>query len=159
MRARPDRRERTRDAIATRLDEVSNDMPHEIDFDNTKTLLRDRLDVAADGGAPLARIHRLADGDALALLAAPATRDGAAVLGNVVRVDWGQSTVLRLAGRRLALVWNAEVRRETASGGTCRLCGGAFTRGETIVVCACESAHHEECDAHRVDCLTCGAPA
>jgi len=150
------RRART---TAHRRYEVSKDMPHEIDFDNARTLLRGRVDVAPDGATPLARIHRLADGDALALLAAPATRDGVPVLGNVVRVGWGESTVLRLAGHRLALVWSAELRREAAAGGTCRVCGGAFTRGESIVVCACESAHHEDCHRLRTDCLSCGAPA
>jgi hypothetical protein len=134
-------------------------MPHVIEIDDTRSVLRDRLDVSPDGAAPLARIHRLADGDALALLCAPATRDGLAVLGNVVRIAWGESTVVRVGGRRIGITWSSELRRELARGGTCRLCGGTLPPGEPVAVCHCESPYHEECDEARFDCLSCGAPA
>jgi hypothetical protein len=109
------------------------------------------------GGGPLVRAHRLSSGDTAVITAVEGTRDGLPLLGNLALVSWGEGALLRLAGVRVVIEWEAGTARRVVGAGTaCRLCFGAFDADERGVICPCEAVFHGDCDSVRADCPGCG---
>jgi len=85
--------------------------------------------------------------------------DGRPVLGGLAVVDWGRSALLRAAGTRVVLRWEATRELRVASFATvCAVCFGRLAAGETIAACACDAPAHPECGALLISCPACGAP-
>jgi hypothetical protein len=133
-------------------------MPHEVLIAGERLTLRDELSVGAWGDGPLLWLRRLANGDAVVVTAAAATRDGLPLLGGIGVVEWGTSALLRAAGVRVEIAWRVVAERRPAEGREeCPICFGGLERGVPAIACRCESLFHDECNAARIDCPDCGA--
>ena len=135
-------------------------MPHTIVVAETSIPLREVVEIGRHGGRSLLRFQPLDSGDVLVLAPAGARIDGRPMLGGLAVVDWGTGALVRSLHLRVEVRWEAarEVRT-AAEAGRCALCYGAVGREESIVVCRCETAVHEECAAAMISCPSCGASA
>jgi hypothetical protein len=136
-------------------------MPHVLTLGSARFIVDDGVDVVDVGripnGPPLVRAHRLPSGDTVVITGSEASRDGLPLLGNLALVSWGQGGLLRVAGVRVVIEWEARAaRRVIGAGRSCRLCFGAFGSEEQGVICPCEAVFHGDCDAARADCPGCG---
>lgn len=133
-------------------------MAHDIRINGERFALVSFVDVGCEERA-LLRVQRTEQGDAIVFARGEMMRDGVPVLGNLTIVAWGESTLLRVARKRVELVWREiEERRVPPANACCRLCFGPFAAGETAIVCRCTCSFHQDCDRVRSDCPACGAP-
>jgi hypothetical protein len=132
---------------------------HVLTVDGIRHDLRDRVtDVAGAGDLPLLRIHRTENRGVVVITAAPATRDGSPVLGNLTTLGLGEGGLVRVPGLRVAIEWTGKPGRVAANGMPCRLCFAALGTDETAIACACAAPFHLECHALCVTCPGCGTP-
>jgi hypothetical protein len=135
-------------------------MAHGLLVDGTRSAVRGPVDLTRDGRV-LFHFEPLANGDAVVFAPAGGRIDGRPMLGGLAVVDWGRGAVVRAAGLRVELVWNAvrEIRRAAAPG-RCACCLDPITTDEVVVVCTCETAVHDHpCARAMISCQTCGAAA
>ena len=129
-------------------------MSYEIIIDG----VRHAADVGGAPATPLLRVRRCADGSAVCITAADALRDGLPLLGNLTRIEWGSSALLRIGRTRVEIRWRAACERRPADAGACcRVCFGRFALGEVAVACVCGVLFHNDCERARLTCPGCGA--
>jgi len=138
-------------------------MVHEIVRDGQRLAVGETTEIgqaaALPVAAPLLRFHRLSNGDVVVIAAGAATLDGTPLLGHLGIIAWGSGAVLRAAGERVEVRWQAAgTRRPAQAGERCRVCFGACAAGEPVTLCACAAVFHDACDRVRINCPGCGAP-
>jgi len=120
-----------------------------------------RVDGTIDlGGPPRVRVQPTAGGGVVVMSAAPTTRDGTPVPGNLAPVLWGEGARVRSGGTLLVLEWQAAPRPHRAgAAASCRLCFGRLEQDAWASVCGCDAPFHAECHALCITCPACGLPA
>lgn len=135
-------------------------MPHVIVVANTRTSLRDVVELGRNGEPPRLRFHPTPAGDVVVLAVAASRIDGRPLIGGLAVVEWGAGALVRAQDLRVEIVWEAgRTTRAAAGRQRCVLCYGAFGLRETIVACACDSPLHADCAAAMISCPSCGAAA
>jgi hypothetical protein len=134
-------------------------MPHVIDVDGSRTVLRSGVDLGRNGGRPLLRFVPLESGDLVVFAPAGAALDGRPMVGGIAVVSWGAGALVRARDLRVVVRWeHAREIRSAPAGSRCGLCFGPAA-SETVVVCYCRTPVHEDCFAVLINCSSCGEAA